>query len=691
MSSKKEFDNISFDLPKNQSNVIKVIGVGGGGSNAINHMFSQGIKGVDFVICNTDSQALENSPVPVKIQLGASLTEGLGAGANPRVGEESAVESFEEIKSMLTSNTKMIFITAGMGGGTGTGAAPIIAKMAREMDILTVGIVTIPFQFEGKLRNDQAQIGVENLRQNVDSLIVINNNKLREVYGNLGFKAGFSKADEVLATAARGIAEVITHHYTQNIDLRDAKTVLANSGTAIMGSASATGTNRAQEAITKSLDSPLLNDNKIKGAKNVLLLIVSGNDEITIDEIGAISDYIQAEAGHSANIIMGVGEDESLEGAIAITVIATGFNMEQQNEIVNTEAKKIIHTLEEEQRAEHDLTPKNRLEPSVLKNVGKDSKGPIIKHTLFDEDEEKSVMELPFEGYIDTSELIKNIDIVYEEIDILHLAEFEQVMINEIDVNDFVIVDAASKTKLENKEENIEVRRVGQKEVDKEIIEEEFIISEVKPEDEESFSVTFAAEEEQMLMFDLPVNKTSEKPKKQAEAEEIVKITHKIEEMEVKDHVEIVPVTEISNEGEKRYSLDDYQELETHLTASKPSKSQVKEVEEELVFEKKTIDLPEAPAKEKDEPNDPLNSPISKLLKDRTEERKKKMKEFNYKFRNSNSKIEDIEKEPAYKRMGIELDDTNNKDTNISRTSVNTDDDDVDLRKNNSFLHDNVD
>ena len=258
MSSNTEFDNISFDLPKNQSNVIKVIGVGGGGSNAINHMFSQGIKGVDFVICNTDAQALENSPVPIKIQLGVSLTEGLGAGANPMIGEQSAVESMEEIKNMLTTNTKMIFITAGMGGGTGTGAAPIIAKMAKELDILTVGIVTIPFQFEGKMRNDQAQIGVENLRQNVDSLIVINNNKLREVYGNLGFKAGFSKADEVLATAARGIAEVITHHYTQNIDLRDAKTVLSNSGTAIMGSAAASGQNRAHEAISKALDSPLL-------------------------------------------------------------------------------------------------------------------------------------------------------------------------------------------------------------------------------------------------------------------------------------------------------------------------------------------------------------------------------------------------------------------------------------------------
>ena len=293
MSSNNDF-GIQFDLPKNQSNVIKVIGVGGGGSNAINHMFNQGIKGVDFVICNTDSQALNSSGVPNKIQLGVNLTEGLGAGANPEIGEKAAIESLDEIKAMLNSNTKMVFITAGMGGGTGTGAAPIIAKMAMELDILTVGIVTTPFQFEGKIRNSQAHSGIEKFRNVVDSLVVINNNKLREVYGNLGFKAGFSKADEVLSTAARGIAEVITHHYTQNIDLRDAKTVLSNSGTAIMGASTAVGENRAKKAITNALDSPLLNDNKISGAKNVLLLIVSGSQEITIDEIGEINDHIQA-------------------------------------------------------------------------------------------------------------------------------------------------------------------------------------------------------------------------------------------------------------------------------------------------------------------------------------------------------------------------------------------------------------
>lgn len=663
MSSNSEFDNISFDLPKNQSNVIKVIGVGGGGSNAINHMFSQGIKGVDFVICNTDAQALENSPVPNKIQLGVSLTEGLGAGANPIIGEQSAVESVEDIKNMLMTHTKMIFITAGMGGGTGTGAAPIIAKMAKELDILTVGIVTIPFQFEGKIRNEQAQIGVEKLRQSVDSLIVINNNKLREVYGNLGFKAGFSKADEVLATAARGIAEVITHHYTQNIDLRDAKTVLANSGTAIMGSSSASGANRAQEAISKALDSPLLNDNKIKGAKNVLLLIVSGTEEITIDEIGEISDHIQTEAGHSANIIMGVGEDETLEGAISITVIATGFNAEQQDDIVNTDPKKIIHTLEEEQKAEHNLMSK----PSAIEvPVQKKEEAPVIRHTLFldEEEEDKPVAkktaqkELPFEGYVETSELIKNIEVESTLIDIHYLAEFEQIQINQIDVNDFVIVstDTEDEPMIE-----VEATRSEQNEI-----------------------------EEQMLMFDLPINTTPEKKipatESKIEEEEPELLVKRIEDIEVKDPIEVIPVTEVTEDGIKRYSLDDYQEKEDELLGAKPNSVQ----EEEVAFETKTIEVPETESEEGEEV-DPLNSPISKLLKDRTEERKRKMKEFNYKFRNSASKIDDIEKQPAYKRAGIELEDVDSDDSSISRTSVSTDDDDIDLRTNNSFLHDNVD
>ena len=669
MSSNNQMESFQFDMPKNQSNVIKVIGVGGGGSNAINHMFSQGINGVDFVICNTDSQALDSSPVPNKIQLGVTLTEGLGAGANPEIGEQSAVESMEDIKAMLTTNTKMLFITAGMGGGTGTGAAPIIAKMAKDLNILTVGIVTIPFEFEGKMRNQQANIGVERLRDNVDSLIVINNNKLRDVYGNLGFKAGFSKADEVLATAARGIAEVITHHYTQNIDLRDAKTVLSNSGTAIMGSASASGNNRASEAIAKALDSPLLNDNKIKGATNVLLLIVSGVEEITIDEIGEISDFIQNEAGHGANIIMGVGDDESLEDAVAITVIATGFNVEQQNDIVNTESKKVIHILEDEQRAEQILiSDKNESNIGVISNEIIEE--PIIRHSLFEEEVEEEIKApskvLPFEDYIETSDLLKEIEVNFQEIDIHHLAEFQEVNINEINVEDFVIVDSKAVDAIE--ESFTEVDR------------------------------SLETPKEQILMFDLEINTASEvsletKEQHQKVVREVETMTSRIEEIEVNDHIEIAPITEVTKEQTITYSLDNYQEMEDHLNEAKPSLEVEDEIdEEEIVFETRIVDVPETSKNDDNEPEDPLNTPISKLLSERTEIRKRQMKEFNYKFNKKPSHIDEIEKEPAYKRMGIELEDTKIQESNLSRTSLNTDDDnDLDLRSNNSFLHDNVD
>ena len=714
-----EFDNISFDLPKNQSNVIKVIGVGGGGSNAINHMFNQGIKGVDFVICNTDAQALENSAVPNKIQLGIDLTEGLGAGANPKIGEQSAVESMAEIKSMLTTNTKMIFITAGMGGGTGTGAAPIIARMAKDLDILTVGIVTIPFHFEGTMRNEQAQIGVENLRQNVDSLVVINNNKLRDVYGNLGFKAGFSKADEVLATAARGIAEVITHHYTQNIDLRDAKTVLSNSGTAIMGSATSSGANRAQIAINKALDSPLLNDNKIAGAKNVLLLIVSGTEEITIDEIGEISDHIQAEAGHGANIIMGVGDDETLDGSVSITVIATGFDAEQQNEITNTETKKIIHTLGDEAKAQLDLTPNVTatqvvLPPQTKRDVATSevSQEPIIVHTLFEEEPQEpevfqqvapQTQEVPFEGYIATTDLIKNIDVESNLVDIHFLAEFEQLVINEISVNNFeVIQPEIVSPKAVEETQPTEVTALEQAPV------AEFEINDI----EEDVIPEKETAQEPMLMFDMPLHDSPheqdtvvhslEEPVIVQEQEETALeielqpelVAADVEDIEVTDHLEVVPVSEVSKDGVvTRYSLDDYTAKEEELTGATAAQApQVTEVlvEEELVFETKIVEPAPQEKELENPPQDPMNTPISKLLRDRTEERKRKMKDFNYKFRNSASKIDDIEKQPAYKRAGIELDDVSSE-VHLSRTSVSDDDDEIELRSNNSFLHDNVD
>ena len=624
------FENISFDMPKNQSNVIKVIGVGGGGSNAVNHMLTQGINGVDFVICNTDAQALENSQVPTKIQLGQSLTEGLGAGANPEVGQKSALESEEQLKKMLGSNTKMVFINAGMGGGTGTGAAPVIAKFAKEQDLLTIGIVTIPFEFEGKTRIAQARKGVEEMQKYVDSLVVINNNKLREVYGNLGFKAGFSKADEVLATASRGIAEVITHHYTQNIDLRDAKTVLENSGTAIMGSAKASGTNRAEEAISKALDSPLLNDNKIEGAKNVLLLIVSGSDEITIDEIGEINDFIQSEAKTSVNIIMGVGEDEALGDAISVTVIATGFHKDQQNEITNTEPKIVKHILGDDQAATYDFSEKKEVvsfteESRIVHTLEEDPAPEKIVHTLDAVDEP---MEL-----ISTTELIKNMDVVYDEI------SYEK-------IDDFVITSAVKDIEVEYEQ--------------------------VKA-NEDQFEFT----------FDLNVDNS------QPKEEEV-----DINEIEVVGHVEVQPTKKV--EEKVVFSLEDYDEVATKLEAAKKpvAVQEVEEVEEELKINIRTEAPQKVVAKEQSKKEvSPLHLTISELQK-RSEERKEKMKQFNYKFTNNvKQNIDEIEKEPAYKRMGVELNNaTPSSETIQSKTTLSVDEnDDLQFRSNNSFLHDNVD
>ena len=583
---------INFDLPKNRSNVIKAIGVGGGGSNAINHMFKQGIKGVDFVICNTDAQALNNSGVPNKIQLGVNLTEGLGAGANPDIGKQAALESCEDIIQMLQTNTKMVFITAGMGGGTGTGAAPIIAKMARELNILTVGIVTTPFEFEGKIRNEQAQIGLENLRVHVDSLIIINNNKLRDVYGNLGFKAGFSKADEVLSTASKGIAEVITHHYTQNIDLKDAKTVLSNSGTAIMGAYKSSGENRAKEAISKALESPLLNDNKIFGAKNVLLLIVSGTNEITIDEIGEINDYIQDEAGNGANIIMGVGEDHELNDSISVTVIATGFDSDQQNQISNTEPQKIIHKLEEENLFSQLHNPEHKTIPIDEQN---------LEENIVDE--------------------------------------------RKVEENDL---------ELTNSEKIVHVLEMDEYE-DQNILDEDDYDFETK---ESSFDDLSCTSDDNELLNGSMEDKNNENLVEWSLFEKGIEEENKEDEI-------------LIDNSEKLKFDEGYVEFESKLNNSKENNS----IESS---NKKNDVLPE-------------ENSISDFQKHRSEERRLRMKEFNYKF--NKSKINDINDEPAFKRKGIDIDEVNNSEQqNISRTSLSEDEsNEVKIRKNNSFLHDNVD
>jgi cell division protein FtsZ len=666
MMSNSEFGSISFDLPKNQSNVIKVIGVGGGGSNAINHMFKQGIKGVDFIVCNTDSQALDNSAVPNKIQLGVNLTEGLGAGANPDVGQQSAIESIADIEKMLDSNTKMVFITAGMGGGTGTGAAPVIAQLAKERDILTVGIVTLPFSFEGKVRQEQAQIGINKLRKQVDSLIVINNNKLREVYGNLGFKAGFSKADEVLATASRGIAEVITHHYTQNIDLKDAKTVLANSGTAIMGSAVASGENRAKEGIMSALDSPLLNDNKITGAKNVLLLIVSGSEEITIDEIGEINDFIQMEAGHNANIIMGVGEDESLGDSISVTIIATGFDIEQQHEIVNTEPKKIIHALEDEQKIVHDLTQKTV--PAFNYN-SETPKAKTEERIVFELLEEEVVAEPVAEIVVEPVVVAAPAVVSINKEELVGMTEF----IKNLDVT-FEIVSPINDT--------------------------DFMVSEPKVADVRDIFVVepkvVEKHEQATFSFDLPLFNTPVTPEpapvaKVEEKKVMFELTEETRNIKVNEAVQFVPVTELTDKGIIRYSLEEYMEVENALLDSKPVITPVAEVvPEELNITMKQVERV-SNTTSTFENISPMEMTIEETLKLRADERRKKLKEFNYKFHNNVSRIDEMEKEPAYKRLGIDLSSSQNNHTN-SRISVGTDsNDDLQLRSNNSYLHDNVD
>ena len=687
--SSTEFDNISFDMPKSQSNAIKVIGVGGGGSNAVNYMFQQNTKGVDYVICNTDAQALDNSPIPNKIQLGASLTSGLGAGANPEIGEESAKESLQEIQEMLTSHTKMVFITAGMGGGTGTGAAPIIAKIAKDLDILTVGIVTMPFQFEGRRRTEQAQKGIYELRQNVDSLIVINNNKLREVYGNLGFKAGFSKADEVLTTASRGIAEVITHHYKQNIDLHDAKTVLSNSGTAIMGSSKESGANRAKNAIVKALDSPLLNDNKITGAKNVLLLIVSGEEEVTLDEIGEINDFIQVEAGYDANIIMGVGEDEALGDAIAVTVVATGFTADQQCDITNTEAKKVIHILEDEQKAVYNFDAKeglqNKAEEVATDIPAKDSK---IVYQLGEEEE-----EVP-NAIVKTTSFIQNLDVVYEEVTSPEILQ-EQVVSFDLE-DDFVIDEIQQETEITSQETEAPLQM--------DLLFDLPVSDAMEVKEERQISRDLG-EEVDAFIQKLEVIDPLE-IKKEAITEKIIRyVLEEDSEIDINE-IEVSGATEVVAEEPSKvikYSLSDFESMEpTIKNASTIPVNEMdvvgaKELEvqaEELQLELKTKEVTPIEEMEVVDSKEvsPLDLTISELQK-RSNSRKEKMKKFNYKFMNNvNQNLEDIENQPAYKRMGIDLQESNSSDVSQSRTTLSMDEnDEIQLRSNNSFLHDNVD
>lgn len=559
---------MKFELPQDTSSIIKVIGVGGGGSNAVNHMYKQGIKGVDFIVCNTDQQALDMSPVPLKVVLGATLTKGRGAGSLPEVGRNAAIETIEDIKDILGSNTEMLFITAGLGGGTGTGAAPVIAKAAKEMGILTVGIVTIPFGFEGKKRKAQADEGMEALKQNVDTLLVISNDKLREIYGNLKVTEAFGHADDVLTTAAKGIADIITTTLQINTDINDVKTVMKDSGVAIMGSAQASGEQRALRAVEHAMSSPLLNDSNIKGARYVLVNITCGEDEITMDELGEITDYIQDAAGMTAEVIKGYGVDLALGDKVNVTIIATGFNSTKDTGIhfEKKAPERVVLPLYDEIKKEET--------PAVA----------VVAETK--EEEVPFIAELEMTSYI----------------------------------------------KEETVEMKVEVEEVKEEEV------ETFINEEVEEKGNvEAFEpFVFRREEE--------VNEISEEV--------------------IEEKNEVTFEFEITNTSKN-------EEVEEPFIISKKEDNYIAEVvsEQDIIA--------------KSEQEEQLRKAQDRVLK---------LKALSHKLKTPNG-LQELENEPAYKRRNINLSSTpHSSESQVSRyTLTEGEDKKVEIKPNNSFLHDNVD
>lgn len=625
-----------FELPREQSSIIKVIGVGGGGSNAVNYMFRQQIKGVDFIVCNTDSQSLEMSPVPTKIQLGSSLTQGLGAGALPEVGRNAAIENIDDIKSFLSQNTKMVFITAGMGGGTGTGAAPVIAQVAKDMGILTVGIVTIPFSFEGKKRKQQAEEGLESMRNAVDTLLVINNDKLREMYGNLTLANAFGQADEVLNTAARGIAEMISVTGLINVDFNDVNTVMRNSGVAIMGSATAAGENRARVAVEKALSSPLLNDNHIQGAKFVLLNITYGTQEVTMDEIAEITDFIQEEAGSTADVIWGHGFDEELGDQVLVTVIATGFNRTPDTGVTMKMPEKKVVTLTEEtpvvtgnlitspvsSPTQMNPTSEKVIEP-YLKNAGPETIAEPIAETVSSDEPVLKIVETP-------------------------IAE-EKISITEMEVE---TPEPVIKHTLDISSEETETFEYEFESSVEEVI-SETPVAEVKTPVVEKFEAEIKTPEI-----------VNEEPKKEV-------IRHWLTEEDLEetsnDNSTSTPVNNVTPEVK----------MENKQTEVR---SEVKSESQSSLFPVENID----PQKEK--------QMSAEEQQKRANERFARLKELTAKIKTP-SGLNEIENQPAYLRRNVNLENTrHSSESNISKYSVGgKDENGKSGLSNNSFLHDNVD
>ena len=572
-----------------------------------------------------------------KIHLGIELTEGLGAGSNPEVGEQSAMESIEEIKAMLGTNTKMAFITAGMGGGTGTGAAPIIAKICRDMGILTVGIVTSPFKFEGEIRLAQAQKGIENLRKQLDSLIVINNNKLRDTYGNLGIKTGFAKADEVLTIAAKGIAEVITKDFEVNIDLRDAHTVLSNSGTAIMGTGYGTGDNRAMDAVKSALESPLLNDNRITGAKNVLLLILYGKEEITMDEVAEINEYIQKEAGNSqelaagykTNIIMGMGEEEALEDKVMVTVVATGFSTEQQHEIIDVEPKKIVHSLDENTPFVQELDTTSSFTDISFENSLK-RKQQAQSESVTSFTTPQATVSQPIRSEVGIT---------------LHAPEKK--------TNSITIDDSLYRVPVQYE---VVERFVAAPQ-------EEFVIYQEKKTTPKPQPVQPLQVEREVIVMEPQrpqASATKQKAVMSAMAEEDAKIVH---------------------------NLNDYLEVEEMLIHAHSPQPEEK-IDEEFRAEIRVKET----TSPKEQPKEENQNAYLAALKENAANRRTTFKNMSHQFSNQNNyRLEDLENTPAYMRKNVDIS-SSSQASAVSRSTISLDSNNVtQIRENNSFLHDNVD
>ncbi|MCB0756393.1 MAG: cell division protein FtsZ [Flavobacteriales bacterium] len=704
---------MNFNLPKEESSIIKVIGVGGGGSNAVNHMYKQGIRGVDFVVCNTDQQALDMSPVPKKIALGSSLTEGRGAGAQAEVGRNAAIENLDDIREVLENNTKMVFITAGMGGGTGTGAAPIIAEAARELGILTVGIVTVPFTFEGKKRRLQAEKGLDELKKHVDTVLVISNDKLREMYGNLKLSEAFHQADDVLTIASKGIAEIITVEGYVNVDFEDVRTVMTNSGVAIMGSATTSGQDRAIKAVEQALASPLLNDNNIYGASNILLYISSGKDEVTMDEVAEITDYIQEEAGMDADVIWGNGTDEDMGDKLTLTIIATGFSGDKLEKVTGKE-NVVRHVLETNRQAPRTepkteaktsipsgLTARPQLLSERLKPAG-DAEStednfatnetpsaavePVIKHTLTLDDEPEAKQE-------QSTIMAYKVDETDEEI------------------NAILEADAPE---LKGYTEDEELPMYNE---DDEDFEEFAPMADLEPTMDEANEIT-ALEEESFEM--------EETPDFTAETETEVEFNEEVEEETptlmpfslfkdpVQDEVEEEFVAENDpmedDTDDNIITTETATEFEFELKNETPKAEQEvkkfdlygpnvvgaksEETMDELTNEPKLITRPES----EPTPTASHSEIDTEEMQRKQQERMERLRNMNQRFR-SPSNLAELENVPAFKRRNISLNDTpHSSESSVTRFEVKEDGDTDEngnprggLSDNNEFLHKSVD